>query len=415
MILAAWLACDQSTGPNEPDEPDHSVLPRPLTTAEIELASSADRFGLKLFREVVRQDANKNVFISPLSVSMALGMTANGAAGPTLDSMRATLELAGLTEEESNAAYNSLIQLLLEADPKVQFDLANSIWTKEGMTFLADFLQHCKDYFDAEVRSEDFTDPATVGLINSWIEERTNGKIKNMLDQIPAEAVMYLINAIYFKGTWMYEFDPAKTVDDQFTLVDGSTAPIHMMKQEADLLYYGDEQVQLVDLPYGDGLFRMTVVLPRADVHVDSVAAMITPDTWANWIGQLDTSGIALELPRFKFQYKLLMNDVLKALGMTVAFDENNADFTRMMTREQLGALNLFISRVLHQSFVQVDEEGTEAAAATIVEISLTSTGGGGYPRIFRVDRPFVFVIRERTSGTLLFMGKIAEPVWEEG
>ncbi|MCK4579005.1 MAG: serpin family protein [Candidatus Marinimicrobia bacterium] len=403
IVLLSLYAC---IGPDD-DEPDYSVLPRDLTPEEQELTQAADRFGLKLFREVVSQDVDGgNIFISPLSVSMALGMTANGAADSTLNAMRATLELDALTEEESNQAYQGLIELLLAADPEVRFDLANSIWTREGWTFLADFLQRCQDYFDAEVRSEDFADPATVDLINSWIEEQTNGKIKDMLDVIPTDAVMYLINAIYFKGTWMYEFDAAKTVDDEFTLVDGSPAPIRMMNQEADLLYHSDEHIQMVDLPYGDGLFRMTVLLPKTDVHVDSVAAMLTTDSWAGWIGHLDTAGIALELPRFKFQYKLKMNDVLKSLGMSVAFDGSNADFTRMRTEG-----GLFISRVLHQSFVQVDEEGTEAAAATIVEMMWTSVPSY---QSFRVDRPFIFVIREHTSGAMLFMGKVMQPVWEE-
>ncbi|MCH8327288.1 MAG: serpin family protein [Candidatus Marinimicrobia bacterium] len=394
----------------ENNGPDYSVLSRDLTPDELALTQATDRFGLKLFREIVAQDASGgNIFISPLSVSMALGMTANGAADSTLAAMRSTLELDGLTEEESNQAYQSLIELLLEADPKVQFALANSIWTNEGWTFTADFLQRTKDYFDAEVRSEDFTDPATVDLINNWIEGKTNGKITDMLDAIPVDAVMYLINAIYFKGTWLYEFDAANTVDDDFTLADGSNMPIRMMKQEADLLYGRDDNFQMVDLPYGDGLFRMTVLLPRDGVHVDSVAGMLTPEAWSGWIDQLDTTGIVLELPRFKFQYKLKMNDVLKSLGMAVAFDERNADFTRMFA-----ARTLFISRVLHQSFVQVDEKGTEAAAATIVEISRISASSDPTYRSFRVDRPFIFVIREKTSGTMLFIGKVMEPVWEE-
>ncbi|GAJ06610.1 unnamed protein product, partial [marine sediment metagenome] len=179
-------SCEKATGPAD-------VLPRlELTAQQLQITQSADRFGLKLFREVVRQQPDKNIFISPLSVSMALGMTANGAAGATLDSMRAVLELDGLTEEESNAAYQSLMALLTQADPQVQFDVANSIWHRLGLPVEGDFLQRCRDFFEAEVEGADFNDPATVTLINNWVKENTNGKIEQILDSIPAEAVMYL-------------------------------------------------------------------------------------------------------------------------------------------------------------------------------------------------------------------------------
>ncbi|MCH8838551.1 MAG: serpin family protein, partial [Candidatus Marinimicrobia bacterium] len=360
---------------------------------------------------IVRQEPDQNIFISPLSVSMALGMTANGAAGATLDSMRATLELTGLTEEESNAAYQSLIALLTQADPQVRMEIANSLWPRQGWTFEEDFIQRCEDYFAADIRSLDFADPASVDVINAWIEENTNGLIREMLDTIPAEAVLYLINALYFKGTWTYEFDPAETVDDQFNLLDGSQVSIRMMRQEADLLYLANEQFQAVDLPYGDGLFSMTVLLPQPGISVDSIISELTPEYWSTWIGSLDTTAIHLQMPKFKLGYKVEMNDILSNMGMAVAFSPAEADFTRMIPRARLGHANLFISRVLHQTFVQVDEEGTEAAAATIVEIGRVSMPA---TIAFRIDRPFIFVIRERTSGAMLFMGKIVEPLWEE-
>ncbi len=406
LILAAWLACDQSTGPSGAD---YSVLPRALTPEEIELAQSSDRFGLKLFRDVVRQDANKNVFISPLSVSMALGMTANGAAGTTLDAMRATLELSGLTEPESNAAYNSLIQLLLEADPKVQFDLANSIWYRDIWTFNSDFLKRCRDYFEAVVQGLDFSDPAAADIINAWVNENTQGKIKEIVDKpIDPLTAMFLINALYFKGTWTYEFDPEDTQDDEFHLLDGLTLPCRMMEQRSKYPYLVTDQFQAVDLPYSDGLFSMTILLPQPDVHVDSLIAQFTLENWQLWINSLAPDSGNIQLPKFTLEYELKMNDVLKTLGMGIAFDPG-ADFSRMF---QGGGV--WIDKVKHKTFVQVDEEGTEAAAVTVV-IMIRSGSGSPTGFTMRIDRPFVFVIRERTSGALLFMGKIAEPVWEEG
>jgi len=411
LILLAGLVLMRCQSPSEPDGADYSVLPRALTAEEIQLAASADRFGLKLFREVVRQEVDKNIFISPLSVSMALGMTANGAAGSTLDSMRATLELADLTEAESNAAYQSLIELLTEADPKVRFDIANSIWYRDIWTFNADFLGRCQDYFDAVVRGLDFSDPAAADTINTWVDENTQGKIEEIVVKpIDPDIVMFLINAIYFKGTWTYEFDPENTRDDVFNLLDGSQAGCRMMEQRSEYPYLSTDQFQMVDLPYGDGLFTMTIFLPRTNVHVDSLIAQFTPENWQLWISSLAPDSGDIQLPKFTLEYELKMNAVLKALGMGIAFGEGAVDFSRLIDPAGL----IWIGKVKHKTFVQVDEEGTEAAAATVVTMVLSAGGGHSTGFVMRVDRPFVFVIRERTSGALLFMGKIVEPVWEE-
>lgn len=409
LTILAWQGC---SNPSEPE--DNQLTIRSLTPAEAELAASSDIFGLKLFKEIARQQPDKNIFISPLSVSMALGMTANGASTTTLEAMRHTLELDNLTEEESNAAYQSLIELLTTVDPEVRFDIANSIWYRDTWTFNEEFLQRCIDYFKAVVQGLDFSDPAAADIINAWVDENTNGKIKEIVDQpISATTVMFLINALYYKGIWTYEFDPEATVDDAFTLLNGSTVPCRMMNQEADLLYYETETFQAVDLPYGGELFSMTIILPRPGIPIDTVVTALNPEQWGAWIGHLDTAGVHVELPRFKLSYDLLMNDVLKALGMEIAFSTSQADFGRMLAADGSSPGVLFIDKVKHKTFVQVDEEGTEAAAVTSVEIGFTSVDPGA-PIHMRIDRPFVFVIRERTSGTLLFMGKIVEPVWEE-
>jgi len=401
LILFVGLVLMRCQGPTGPY---YSVLPRELSLEEIQLAQSSDRFGLKLFREVVHQEGDKNISISPLSVSMALGMTANGAAGSTLDSMRATLELADLTEEESNAAYQSLIELLVSTDPKVQMDIANSIWYRQGAVVIYPaFQQRCHDYFSAWVEGLDFNRSEAADIMNAWVEENTSGKITDIVEKpIDPLAIMFLINAIYFKGTWTFEFDPKDTKDDEFTRMDGSTITCRMMNQEQDLLYMDNALLQVVDLPYGDGLFSMTVLLPRTDVHIDTMIAMLTPENWAEWLGQLESKGLHLQMPKFAIEYDLGMNGVLKQLGMGIAFDPWQADFSRF-SRQGEGT---WIDTVIHKTFVKVDEEGTEATAATAVK----GTKGSGIKR-FRVDRPFVFIIRERTSGTLLFMGKIVKPV----
>ncbi|MFC1543612.1 serpin family protein, partial [Candidatus Neomarinimicrobiota bacterium] len=206
--------------------------------------------------------------------------------------------------------------------------------------------------------------------------------------------VMFLINAIYFKGTWTYEFDQEETKDDEFTLLDGSKVPCRMMEQEADLLYMSNDLFQIVDLPYGDKLFSMTVILPSPGVTVDSVVALLTPGNWAEWMSGLETMGIRLQLPKLKLEYGLEMKNVLKSLGMGIAFNEPlGVDFSRMIEPPGL----VWIDKVKHKTFVQVDEEGTEAAAATVV-VMVYESAGGGDPLLVRVDRPFIFVIREDQS-----------------
>jgi len=376
---------------------------RELNPLEKRLVESDNKFGLKLFREVIHAEPDKraNVFISPLSVSMALGMTLNGANTNTLEAMQNTLELAGLTTEEINQSYKSLIELLLQLDPKVKFQIANSIWHRNDYTLEQDFINLNKTFFNAIVRALDFADPSAKDIINSWVKEKTNNLIDKIIDEIRRDHVMFLINAIYFKGDWSYQFDPAQTKDDFFTTLDGSTRPCRMMHLQADLRYFDNASFQAIDLTYGDAGFSMTILLPRVRTQIDSLIAAFTPENWAAWMNGFSTRKVELAMPKFTTQYEIKMNDVLAALGMGIAFTDF-ADFTRMY---KPGGLR--IDEVKHKTFVKVDEEGTEAAAVTSVGIVETSL-----PQIItmRVDHPFVFAIRENHSQTILFIGKMAAP-----
>ncbi len=391
---------DSSTNPN-------ANIVRNLTTAEIKLTESDNKFGLNLFKEIVNSDENKNIFISPLSISMALGMTYNGADSTTLEAMHETLEYGDLTIQEVNESYQSLIELLTELDPKVIFDIANSIWYREGFTVENDFLTTNQDYFDAIVEALDFNRSDAADIINAWVNENTNGKIEEIVDSpIDPLTIMFLINAIYFKGTWTYEFDEENTTDDIFYLPDGSEKECKMMSHKNDHNYFENEQFQAIDLPYGDAGFSMTILLPKPEVDIDSIIAQMNNETWNSRLGSFSEREVNLHLPKFKLEYEISLNDILSALGMSIAFDPNLADFTNINKDG-----NLYISEVKHKTFVEVNEEGTEAAAVTSVEISLTSIGSG---ITMHVNRPFVFAIRENHSGTILFIGKIVEPVWED-
>jgi serpin B len=290
--------------------------------------------------------------------------------------------------------------LLVGLDPKVKCQIANSIWHRDDMIFEQSFVNLNKKYFDALVSGLDFNDPNAKNIINAWVDQNTNGKIKEIVERINRDDVMFLINAIYFKGIWKYQFDEKQTSDALFTLPDNSQIPCKMMAQTGEFQYFANVQFQAIDLPYGDELFRMVVILPTASVDIDELILELDQNQWNQWLGSFQKEKGTIFLPRFKLEYKLKMNDVLIALGMGVAFS-GSADFTRMYRSRSLK-----ISEVNHKSFVEVNEEGTEATAVTSVVIDRTSTSGF----VMRVDRPFVFAIRENHSGTILFIGKIVDP-----
>lgn len=381
-------------------------LPRDLSSAELRLIEVDNSFALKLFREVNTQDTTGgNLFISPLSVAMALGMTYNGADGETQQAMAQTLELEDMTIPEVNEAYRDLIALLLDLDPRVEFGLANSIWHRDDMSFEQAFLDINREYFNAEVTGLDFNDPSAADVINSWVSDATNGKIEEIVAKpIDGVLVMFLINAIYFKGDWAHQFDKGLTRDAEFTLIDGTQKQVETMfhQEPAEVRLYSDDLIRAVDLPYGGDAFSMTVLVPQSGVHPDDVIGQLDGSRWQAVIGGLEDNGRIVGMPKFTLEYEIELKDVLKALGMEVAFTPGVANFSKIRPGN-----DLYIDRVKHKTFVDVNEEGTEAAAATLVGVGVIDVGG---PSRFLVDRPFLFVIRERFSGAIIFIGKILDP-----
>lgn len=401
-LLLSAVAC---AGPTEQSGPPPLLtgLPRSLSSAEQRIVSAGNQFAFDLFRTVQRAQPGENLFLSPTSASMALGMTLNGAAGTTLDSMRVALALAGVPIEEINAGYRSLIDLLRGLDSRVEFAIANSIWARQGMPFAPAFLEAGKTTFDAEIRAMDFGAPATLTTINQWVSEQTRGKIPTILDQIEPDNVMFLINAIYFKGAWRLAFDPAKTQSLPFQAADGTSRNVPTMRLDPEPLRHASaEGHEVVELLYGNGAFVMTLVLPAAGRSLTQLTEGLDAARWAEWTGALAEHKLGLALPKFKLEYKRELKDDLSALGMRVAFDPDRADFSGMLGGPVAG--NLYISKVIQKTFVDVNEEGTTAAAATSVGISVTSA-----PLTIQFDRPFLFAIRERHSGTILFLGQIAK------
>lgn len=377
-----------------------------LTEIEKGLIASDNEFGVNLFQEINVIQGDQNIFISPLSVSMALGMTLNGAKGETRSQMENTLGYYGLSSEEINKAFKNLIMLLSGLDHNVLFEIANSIWTRKGFEVKEPFYDTNREYFDAEVAEVDFNLMATIDRINDWVDSKTHGKIKKIVDPpISPLTMMILVNAIYFKGDWTLQFDKDDTKDMPFYLMDGSDESCRMMYIKDDFKCYYDDDYQAIELPYGDGDFSMLVYLPAQNdiaVDINQFVGTVSASLIDQWDDIAVTQEVNLYLPKFELDYKVPLNAMLETLGIEDAFDPQVADFGGISDMNEL-----HISEVFHKTYVKVDEEGTEAAAVTSVTIGTTSIGP---PDMMMVDRPFMFVIRENSSGTILFVGKIIDP-----
>ncbi len=406
LLLALAAACADSPlglGGTAPDS--LKALPRALRAGEQQAIASSNRFAFDLFRSINTRFVDTNVFISPLSASFALGMTLNGADGETFEGMTQALRIVETDRSSINAAYRDLIELLLELDPAVDMRIANAIWYRNGFPFHQSFLDTVSHYFDARVAGLNFDDPASVTRINAWADTATAGKIPEVLDEIGGDLVMLLMNAIYFKGSWRSQFDPGNTQNAPFATERGTSYSARMMHLETqDVALATLNGVQAVDLPYGRAAFTMTAILPPAGTDVDVFIESLDQPRWGAIVGALHQTKADVYLPKFTMKWEDTLNSDLISMGMENAFCEGCANFTRM---SPLGD-QLFIDFVKQNTFVNVHEEGTEAAAVTTVGIGVTSL-----PPSIRFDRPFVFVIRERLSGTILFIGKIAVPISE--
>ncbi|HTJ22878.1 MAG TPA: serpin family protein [Gemmatimonadaceae bacterium] len=401
VAATALVACGHDpSSPLGSQHPALTALPRALTPSEQSVLEASNAYSFALWRTINSTSHDSNVFVSPLSVSFALGMALNGANGPTYDEMRSALQFGGAPLTSIDSGYKSLIGLLSSLDPSTTMKIANGIFYRSGFPFNQSFLNDAAKWFDAEVKPQNFDDvAATVNAVNGWASSKTNGKIPKVIDDYDQSMVMFLLNAIYFKGSWRDKFDPANTRAEAFHAVSGDQSK-PLMHRQGKMSYAETATFQAVDLPYGDSAFTMSVILPKPDNSVESVAASLTPDAWHALGASYHNQLVDLTLPKVTLTWKRNLIPDMKALGMKLAFTDL-ADFTRMSSGQQL-----LISLLQQNTFVAIDEEGTEAAAVTTVGVTVTSV-----PQVttMRVDRPFIFVIRERLSGSVLFMGKIVQ------
>ena len=372
----------------------------PMTKPEKKIVAANTKFGFKLFAEILKEQQKENIFISPSSIAMVLAMTYNGASGSTQKVMAHALELNGLNLQQINTGYGELKKLLVNPDEKVKLDIANSLWVNRDVKLSPEFLQRNQNFYQAEITNLNFKDPNSVKTVNQWVKENTQGKIDRILETINTDDVLFLINAIYFKGSWNKEFDPKKTQELAFTLASGKQKLHPMMSQSDKYKYYETEKFQSVSLPYGkDERISFYVFLPKENSSLQEFYQDLNALNWGKWMTQFQKRQGLIRLPRFKTEYDITLNKTLSALGMREAFT-GKANFSEMGN-------NLIISEVKHKTFVEVNEEGTEAAAATVV---VMARGGSFKSFNMIVNRPFFYAIRDNKTGSLLFMGSIVEP-----
>lgn len=386
---------------------DELVTPnlRALHAHEEEMVFASSRFALDLFQQLQKND-DPNQFYSPYSIHQALSMAMNGNEGDVLEEFIRVLRFEGMSLEEASKAAASLTKFLLELDPKVRLSIANAIWYRQGFQVNPNFKATVRKNFNAEVAGLDMANPQSVNVINNWIESNTEGLIKDMLDAIPSNAVMYLVNAIYFKADWKYRFNASNTQKAPFHVTPQQEIEVDMMRMEAPatLRYYGSEGLEYVEIPYSTGHYNMGVI---TGVDLDTKLEGFSFEDLENWREQAMEANLILHMPKFKMRYKMEeLKEDLMALGLEKPFNPSPLNFTQLFASP---TEPMYISRVIHDALIEVDEKGSEAAAATIVEVVVTSVGPN-QPRVFRLDKPFVFFIQDNHSGAILFMGKLGNP-----
>ena len=399
LLLSIGIASCKKSGTVSPASKGKNLV---LTSLDQQKITADNAFTLNLFKNLVSANTGgANLFVSPLSVSFALGMTSNGAAGQTLTAFQNTLNFAGLTQAQVNDYYNNLITNLPQLDPNTTHDIANSIWYRQGFNVLPQFLQADSTYFHAKIQALDFTNPASVNTINGWVNDNTGGKIPTIINQIPGDAVMYLVNAIYFKSTWQESFDPTNTRPLPFYLADNNAVQASFMTGKIDFNYYNDNTVSVYELPYSNSKFSMVIILPVQGTSVNQLATGLNQAQWQTWMAGLKPLNNTITLPKFKFSYDDTLNTALTDLGLGIAFSDN-ANFSLINN-----GIPLKISQVVHKAFVETDESGTTAAAATSVGVvALVATVS---PPV--INHPFIFAIREMNSGLILFTGTVNNPL----
>lgn len=392
-ISAAIVSCGTTTQGTQP-----MSQATELTDSDREMASEANKFSLKLFAQAYKDEkGNDNFCLSPLSASLALSMTANGASGATREQMYATLGFTGAEAEKINAYQQKTIARLSTLDPeRVTLNIANSMWVNENFKIKKGFEKSNAKFYDASVKNIKF-DQSAAKAINDWCAQKTEGKITEIVKEIDPMAQLFLINALYFNSRWTTVFNKDRTKEETFTKENGERMKVQMMHQNTKIPYYENEYVQMAGKPFGDEYFEMLFILPRKGVTMDRCVEMLA-DSLDVWNKAREKEEVNLSLPRYKAEYGTSLKKTLLSMGMNDAFT-SKANFDALSNEA------LCIGDVLQKTFVKVEEEGAEAAAVTSVTL-MTMSARPSQPRNMVLNRPFIYIIRDRGTGNILFIGK---------
>lgn len=398
LLLVGLVGCKK-----DESKPNHEPKTIVLPAKSVDVITKSNKFGIDLFTKTAEVE-DGNIMLSPLSASSALTMLLNGCGNNTFTQIQQMLGFEGFSQAEINAVYKSLVSQLLAADPEVKLAIANAIWYRKGFEVKTPFLNAMNSDFSAHVEALDFIIPSALTTMNKWASDNTFGKIPKVLNEISSDAVMFLMNALYFKGTWTYQFDKSLTNQETFNLESGAKTNVDMMHISLNANVFTNNNCKALELNYGRTNYSMVIIVPNSSLS--TFYESLNEDLWNSVSTAFNSNGYQnkweVSLPKFKFSYEKILNDQLISLGMIDAFDSSVANLSG------ISDANIFVSFVKQNTFVEVNEEGTEAAAVTTIGIDYTS-----YPpqsNKFIVDKPFVFAIRERTTNTILFIGKVINP-----
>ncbi|MCC5919689.1 MAG: serpin family protein [Cyclobacteriaceae bacterium] len=377
-----------------------------LNATERQLVGQSNRFGWGFTQSHLIAHPDENIMVSPLSASLALGMLTSGSSAETRDEL---LEAFGFARDEESSFHNFMKRLqntFPNLDSKVRVQIANSLWSNEGYVFSPDFEAFNQEHYNAISQSLSFADPSSAGIINDWVARNTENKINQLLESLSPDAAAYLINALYFKGDWRHQFDAKQTKNKDFFTSEGKlTVPTMNIAENFDCAF--GSNFLMLRLPYHQGNYTMDIILPNEDSTLEEVISSLGVDEYTQRIDALVTRSVELSLPKFKVEYKASIVRDLQTMGVQRIFNRSEAQLDKIFDGQE----RFFVSQVLQSTFIEIDEKGTEAAAATAIEVMPVSTAPyNPQPLVVNVNRPFLFIISEVSTGTILFSGQVKRP-----
>ena len=378
-----------------------------LTRSEAEVVSAGTDFSFDLFREVSSRNGYRNIFISPLSAHIATSMLANGASGETYSQIVNTLGYDGFSIDEVNSTYKALVNGLRKVDTSTRLEIANAMWVDNKFPVSQTFSRAMSDDYDAYVKNLDFGSRDAVKTINKWCSDKTEKMIPDFLKELTPNDIMILMNALYFNGKWAQQFEPDQTYKATFH-APGKDVQKDFMHLTKEFIYAETEdgKIRMCELPYGNGAFVMDVILPDSDLNFKEFVNGMTGAEWKEMFTYRGRHKIVLSLPKFKMEAEYDLKDALMSMGMELPYIKGKADLTKMCSND---SWQLWVDRTIQKAVIEVDESGSKAAAVTAHVIKGETSPGPQEVIQFNCDHPFMFIIRETTSGALLFMGAFTD------